>query len=116
MVESVRCVVAPITNIRPHPELSHLKVAEVAGHQVITGDHYVEGQLGVFIPAGTIVPDELADEMWVLGKLGGNKRNKVKSTVRAGVRSEGLFYADYGVRWNNDWIVGQDVTEELLGV
>lgn len=121
-----RCTVHPIRNIRPHPTLASLRVADVGGHQVIVGDHYNEGTLGIFLPDGAIVPDKLAGEMWVLGKLAGSKRNKVRAKERGGVRSDGLFYgsrffSDHdgqkeevsSASWNPAWQEGQDVTEEI---
>lgn len=121
-----RCIVHPIQNIRQHPTLASLRVAEVGGHQVVVGDHYEEGALGIFIPDGAIVPDKLAGEMWVLGKLAGSKRNKVRARERGGVRSDGLFYGSRffsindgqvkeisSASWNPAWKEGRDVTDEI---
>jgi hypothetical protein len=121
-----RCIVYPIHIITTHPETEHLVIADVGEHRVVTGNHYDEGVLGVFIPDGAIIPDKLADEMRVLGKLAGKKGNRVKAKEMLGVYSEGLFYGsrffdvadgqkvyDVGPSWNSDWIEGQDVTEEL---
>lgn len=81
--------------------------------QIVVGDHYSEGQLGFFIPEGSIVPDKLADEMLVLGRLGGKKKNRVLKRRMDGVLSDGLFYGSQGASWNPKWIIGQDVTEEV---
>jgi hypothetical protein len=122
-----RCIVFPIHFKSDHPTTPSLQVAEVGGHQVVVGRHYDEGTLGIFLPDGAIVPDKLASEMRVLGKLAGKRRNRVKARDFLGVFSEGLFYGsaffdqdvngqktyDVGPSWNPDWIEGQDVTEEI---
>lgn len=120
------CTVAPLTDLRDHPTLAHLQLGMVAGNQVVVGRHYDEGVIGFFIPDGAIVPDKLADEMWVRGKLSGKNRNRVKSRERDGVFSSGLFYGSrYFVvesgnkeyvdspSWNPSWAEGQDVSQEV---
>lgn len=118
-----RATVEKMHDIRIHPNAPHLRCAFAGEHKVVTGDHYEEGSLGVFIPAGSIVPDELAEEMWLLGRLGGKKRNRVVAKMMRGELTLGLFYGwkwrdNDGVRreskqWNPAWVEGQDVTEEL---
>jgi len=121
----VKTIVAPI-HLKPHPTNEHLMVGEVGGHQVIVGNHYDEGTLGFFIPDGAIIPDKLAEEMWVKGKLSGKQKNRVKARTMQGVQSEGLFYGSRywtiqdgervyvdSASWNSDWIVGQDVSQEV---
>ena len=96
-----------------HPEVTNLIVGRVADRTVVTGRHYAQGQLGFFIPDGAIVPDKLADEMWVQGKLAGAKRNRVRAREFKGVWSEGLFYGSQGDSWNPAWKPGDDVTKEV---
>lgn len=105
--------VRPITNIRPHPNDVYLRIAEVGGHQVVIGDHYYEGQLGFFIPEGALVPDKIASEMWVLGKLAGKGKNRVKARFMKGVWSEGLFYGSQGASWNPDWRERDEISQEV---
>jgi hypothetical protein len=121
-----RCVVASLSIQVDHPTMTGLKVVVVRDHQMVVGDHYDDGVLGIYIPDGAIIPDKLAEEMWVLGKLAGKKRNRVKARDFHGVFSDGLFYGSrfflkngeekeyqMGPSWNPDWIEGQDVTEEI---
>jgi len=110
-----------------HPTDPSLQVGWVCGKQVVVGRHYDPGIIGFFIPAGAIVPEKLAVEMWVCGRLAGKKKNRVKETVRRGVLSEGLFYGSrYFVdegggdrvyytspSWNPAWVEGQDVAQEV---
>jgi hypothetical protein len=116
----MRVIVNPVVGYRRHPKAdeadsraSRLMVFTVGGNTVVTGDHYSEGQLGFFIPVGAIVPHKLLEEMWLVGKLGGNKRNRVKAREQFGVMSEGLFYGSQGASWNPAWKAGDDVTDEL---
>lgn len=121
-----QCIIARLTNLRDHPTISHLQLATVAGRQVVVGRHYDEGILGIFLPDGAVVPDKLAEEMWVKGKLAGKKGNRVKARERDGILSEGLFYGSIfwvvesegkvynkGPSWNPAWTEGQDVTAEI---
>jgi len=90
-----------------------LRVASVDDNLLVVGDHYYPRQLGIFIPEGAIVPDKLAEEMWVKGKLGGSKKNRVKVRDVRGHESSGLFYGSQGASWNPAWRVGDNVTEEI---
>lgn len=123
----MNCIIYRLTNIRQHPNIPHLDIADCGPHQVVVGKHYDEGVLGIFIPDGSIVPDKLAEEMWVKGKLAGKKGNRVKARERDGVYTAGLFYGsrfftktDDSVKvyqnsasWNPDWKEGDDVTAEI---
>lgn len=113
-----RVIVNPIT-FADHPTNPKLKVGRVGDAQVVTGDHYTQGQLGFFVPEGGVVPEKLLREMWLWngelgkGRLGGKKGDRVKSRDMDGVRSDGLFYGSQGESWNPAWVAGQDVTDEL---
>jgi hypothetical protein len=115
----MKCLVYAITNITKHPNNQRLWVATAGPWTIITGSepdgscHYKEGQLGFFLPCGSIVPDRLADEMWVKGKLGGKEKNTVERSNRNGVWSEGLFYGSQGASWNPAWKEGDDVAAEV---
>jgi hypothetical protein len=121
-----QCLVYPITNLRKHPDADHLQIANAGPHQIVVGVHYDEGTLGIFLPDGAIIPDKLADEMWVKGKLAGKQKNRVKARAMRGVQTEGLFYGSRffedkdGTRqlvesasWNPVWKAGDDVTAEI---
>jgi hypothetical protein len=111
--KTMRIVIYPIHFTGEKTPNKHLMVAKVGPHQVVVGNHYYEGQLGFFLPVGSIVPDKLAEEMWVLGRLGGNHKNRIVAKLMDGVKSDGLFYGSQGASWNPSWVVGQDITDEL---
>lgn len=113
-----KIIVQPITT-QGHPTKPNLKVGKVGEHQVVTGDHYYENQLGFFIPAGAIVGEKLLKEMELWnevtnkGRLGGKKGNVVKSRLMGDILSEGLFYGSQGASWKSEWTEGMDITKFL---
>lgn len=114
------------------PDLpSDLRYAEVAlpgfdPEPVVVGNHYEDGIIGVYIPPGAIIPDKIAEEMWLKGRLAGKKKNVVKARTFFGTYSNGLFYGSRyfteecgrrvfhdGPSWNKDWELGRDVSQEF---
>ena len=125
----MKATVYTIRNLLPHPTLPHLRVAMVGEHQVVIGDHYADGLLGVYIPPDAIVPEPILRELWLWneaigrGRLAGTRGNQVKARTMGGVLSDGLFY---GSRWRDEagtwhdsaswdpaWTEGQDVSAAL---
>lgn len=105
--------------LKDHPTDPELQVGTIDGHSVVVGRHYDDGVLGFFIPDGAIIPDKLAKEMWVKGRLAGKKKNRVKAREMGGVKSDGLFYASrfahegdivHSASWDEKWKEGDDVT------
>jgi hypothetical protein len=124
----MNCIVGKLQLKGPHPLNPKLMLAQINGHHVVVGNHYDDGVLGFFIPDGAIVPDKLAEEMWVKGKLAGSKKNRVKARDMNGIRSDGLFYgSEYWIiddqyrdkvyeksaSWNPSWKEGDDVAAEV---
>jgi len=113
--------------LQDHPTNPDLQIGTINGHQVVVGRHYDNKTLGFFIPEDAIVPDKLADEMWVKGRLAGKQHNRVKARDMHGVRSEGLFYGscywtkqgDWWIEvnsasWNPNWKEGDDITSQVV--
>ena len=121
-----KCIVAPIIMGDPITG-TKLRVAHIAGHQVVVGDHYEDGALGFHIPHGTVLPLFLLEDMWLVGKLAGKDKNRVKAREIHGVFSDGLVYGSCyfldekdGIvyhesrSWDPFWAEGQDVAELLI--
>ncbi len=121
-----KCLVYQISNLRTlfdEDKQKWFQVFNCGTANVVTGAHYTDGQIGVFIPAGAVVPDDILKDMWLYGRLAGKKRNRVVSKPMFGYPSEGIFYGDRytnneGVlilspAWRSHWKIGDDVTEEL---
>jgi hypothetical protein len=129
MDNHIRIVVGRI-RLSDHPSDPRLQVGRVLGRQVVVGRHYAEGQLGLYVPAGIVVPESFLREMWLWndrqgkGRLAGSRGDRVKAKVMGGVLSEGLFYGstwydEAGVwhrslLWRDEWAEGDDVTD-LVG-
>jgi hypothetical protein len=123
-----KCLVS-IAHMYAHPMNDKFRMTKLGlneEHLVVTGDHYDPVVLGFHIPVGATVPKELLEDMWLVGKLSGSKKNKVKAKNMGGVVSDGLFYGSqyYEIKdgqkvlvksraWNENWKVGDDVAEEL---
>jgi hypothetical protein len=120
------CRVYKVSNLHTHLDEQHNKTFQrftCGPYQLVTGNHYVEDQLGVVIPAGAIVPDNISKEMWVYNRLGGKKKNRVLQKTMYNYQTDGLFYGrtwvdldstvKKGLLWNDSWKEGDDVTQEL---
>lgn len=93
----------------PDPEVERLEVARVGDFMTVVGKgNHQTGDLVAYIPEAAIVPDPIAEEIGVLGKLSGTNKNRVKPIRLRGVISEGLV-----LKAREGWVEGQDVTEEL---
>lgn len=79
--------------IEPHPNADRLELARVGDYlSIVMKGQFKTGDLGVYIPEGSIVPQELLAEMGLTGKLAGPEKNRVKAMRLRGVLSQGLVY------------------------
>lgn len=121
-----RVLVRPIIKIRTHPIAKKLYIAECNGQQIIVGNNYDEGTLGLFFPPGIVISDNLLEEMALKGRLSGQNKNVVQERTMATVMSLGLFYGSrcYTIEneervyhesktWNASWKNGDDVGAAL---
>ena len=112
-----RCDVVRV-EVVAHPGADRLEVARVGGFEcVVPKGQFGSGDLAVYLPEGSVVPEEVLDELGLRGRLAGAAANRVKAMRLRGVVSQGLLLpvssrllADAGT-----WAVGDDVTD-LLGV
>jgi RNA ligase (TIGR02306 family) len=85
--------VVRIEEIIPIEGADKIEAVRIGGYQSIVGKGtYKVGDLAVYIPCGSIVPFEIQEEMGLVGKLSGTKKNRVKEIKLKGVLSEGLVY------------------------
>lgn len=102
--------VAPISNLRPHPNADTLDIAQVLGWQVVVKrGQYTEGQLIVYFPPDTLLPKELSDAWGVTEYL---HHQRVRAVRLRGEPSFGLVMASKTL----DWEEGQNVAEHFPGV
>jgi RNA ligase (TIGR02306 family) len=92
--------VHPIT-ISEHPNADALSLGAIEGQAwqfIVAKGLYNDGDLGAFIPEGSVVPAPIIAEMDLDGKLSGAERNRVKAVRLRGILSQGLFYRPTGPR------------------
>lgn len=95
--------------IEPHKNADTLELARIAGYlAIVEKDKYQTGDLVAYIQEGSIVPDNIIEEMNLTGRLAGTKHNRVKALRLRGVLSQGLVYPA-----RSHWKEGDDVREEL---
>lgn len=92
-----------------------IELLQIKGYQTIArkGD-FVAGEPIVYIPEGSIVPNDILEEMGLVDKLAGSGHNRVKAVRLRGCLSQGLAYITtrYKIPWD---FIGEDVSE-LLGI
>lgn len=103
--------VLPIT-VTPHPNAERLEVGHAFGYQfIVAKGTYQNGDLGVYLMDGSVLPDAIIEAMGVRDYLAGSAKNRVHPVKLRGVLSEGLFYRP--AEWPAHWAEGQDVAAEL---
>jgi RNA ligase (TIGR02306 family) len=104
--------VTTIASINRHPDADRLAIVQLNGMltQVIVQypTDYTVGQRVCYIPADSIVPENIQRELGVEGKLAGSQHNRVKAIRLRGVFSEGLLY-----HATSDMNVGHNVADRL---
>ena len=93
-----KAAVVSLDSVTAHENADRLDVARVGGYQLVTRKGlYRQGDLAVYIPEASILPDELLMglELWDpekgTGTLAGSKGNRVKAVRLRGVVSQGLL-------------------------
>lgn len=85
---SYEAKVAALTNVREHPNADRLRLATVAGYQIVVGLDNFEGQLGIFFPCDGQLSEEFAQANDLI-----ERRDEV-----TGERAGGYFAANRRVR------------------
>lgn len=74
-----------------HPDADALELAQVGLFRaVVPKGVYKNGEYGLYIPEGAIVPQELLVELGLLGRLAGKQKNRVKAIRLRGELSQGI--------------------------
>lgn len=82
-----------IGEIIPHPNADRLDLATLLGIDytfVVPKGQYKQGDLVIYFPLDAILPQELLAKIGLVGKLGGNNRNRVKTIKLRGQISQGI--------------------------
>ena len=111
MSSSLIVDVCEVKEVRNHPAADRLDLCVIKGWQVVTGrGQYSVGDVVVFIPPDTLVPEELADELNIRNYLGGKDKTRVK-TVR--LRGEMSFGLAIDVPDDRKWEVGYNCASDM---
>lgn len=111
MSSSLIVNVCEVKRVYPHKNADRLELAEIKGWQTVIGKgQYKAGDIVVFIPPDTLVPEALADELGIRNYLGGKDKTRVK-TVR--LRGEMSFGLAVDVPDDRKWEVGYNCASDM---
>lgn len=110
-MSSFEVLVKEIT-IEEHPKADRMELAHVDGYTcVVEKGIYKTGDLAVYIPEQSIIPDDIMKELGLEGRL---SKNRVRPIKLRGIVSQGLLYPINGTKLGNKkYNVDDDVTELL---
>lgn len=84
--------VVRIAGIEPIDGADAIEVAQVLGYRcVVKKGEFAVGDLAVYIPEASIVPDYLLELLGLTGKLAGPQGNRVKAIKLRNTISQGLL-------------------------
>lgn len=105
-------VVRRLTDVKPHENADRLDIGQVDGYEfIIPKDKHQPGDLGVYIPEASILPDSIIEEVGLRNYLAGKEKNRVKAIRLRGHLSQGVFYIPANLELHE----GEDVAE-VLGI
>jgi len=105
-----------VEKIWTHPNADSLELAKLEGmgfQFVVPKGQFSEGQLVLFFPVDSIIPDYILEYVGLTGKLSGPKKNRVKTIRLRSELSEGLLIPPHQLGLFPDSTVGRDYTEKL---
>ncbi|GAA2417324.1 RNA ligase (ATP) [Actinomadura vinacea] len=84
-------VTAERLTIHPHDNADALELAQVGLYRaVVAKGQFQTGDWALYIPEGSLLPDELIAELGLTGKLAGSQKNRVKAVRLRGELSQGI--------------------------
>jgi RNA ligase (TIGR02306 family) len=83
--------VVRLDDVQPHPNADKLDLAVIGGYRaVVQKDLHRPGDLVLYVPEDSIIPQDVVDAWGFTGKLSGSKKNRVKAIKLRGELSQGL--------------------------
>jgi RNA ligase (TIGR02306 family) len=111
MATTITVLVSQITNIRPHPDADKLELSQVNGWElVVPKGKYHDGDIGIYIPEDSLVPDEWALRWGIKAYLKGANNNRVGKISLRGSPSFGVFV---DIPEGQNWELGTNVAEHF---
>ncbi|MHA1169307.1 MAG: RNA ligase (ATP) [Candidatus Hodarchaeales archaeon] len=90
MASSCIVPIVILENVRPHPNADKLDVVDVLGFQACIPKGSKTGDIRVYFPADTIIPDEWSEKLGVKNYLVGKDKNRVGKIRLRGEPSFGI--------------------------
>jgi RNA ligase (TIGR02306 family) len=85
--------VVQIEEVIPIEGADRIEAVRIGGYQsIVEKGKYQVGHLAVYIPCSSLVPLSVQEELGLVGKLSGSRKDRVKEIKLKGVLSEGLVY------------------------
>ena len=109
-MSTFKCEVLSISiEAHPDPEALAIELACIGGYRsVVRKGAFKSGDLVAYLPEAAVLPDSLLEELGLTGKLKGAARNRIGAIKLRGQLSQGICYPA-----KPEWVLGQDVQEEL---
>ena len=101
--------------IMSHDNADNLEIAKVGGYtSIVSKGDYVSDDKAVYIPEQSILPDDVIEDLGLIGRLSGKAKNRVKAVKLRGVLSQGLLHPlFFGRLSGRNYAVGDDVQDDL---
>src|SRR4051812_34923701 len=81
-----------IRNIEPIPGADNIELAVIGDYRsVIQKGQFNKGDIGVYIPEASVLPDWLVEQLGLIGRLAGPDKNRVKAIKLRGCVSQGIL-------------------------
>jgi RNA ligase (TIGR02306 family) len=82
-----------IRAIEPIPEADKIELAVIGEYRsVVAKGAFKPGDLAVYLPEGSVLPDWLIERLNLVGKLSGGQKNRIKAIRLRGCLSQGIVY------------------------
>lgn len=117
MSSATQVLVKLVSQVEKHPNADRLDIVKLYGFSytlISQKDAFKPGDLAVFFPVDSVIPDEVLEKIGMFGLFEGAKKNRVKTKKLRGIISQG-FIAPYNTLFTEDDRLhdGADVTERL---
>ncbi|MTJ93611.1 MAG: RNA ligase (ATP) [Desulfovibrio sp.] len=104
--------VVRVRGIEPIPNADAIELAVVGDYRsVVKKGQFKAGDVVVYLPEASVLPDPLIETLGLVGKLAGSAKNRIKAIRLRGCLSQGILYDQVPANANEG-----DCVAEALGV
>lgn len=90
-----------IRAIEPIPDADKIELAVIGEYRsIVAKGAFKPGDLAVYIPEGSVLPEWLIEKLNLVGKLSGGQKNRVKAIKLRGCLSQGILYPVIKEKYN----------------